>query len=161
MLFGAGLERFRAAEEKDFEERFRAAEEKDFEDTSGCHIKIYPKKPSKDTSGRQVEIYNKKPSEDTRGLNLESKDFDLRKSPPEPRVVRPPGMLPFGRPPGMPAFGDGSSSGKPGTWKFCPNSFRTVSSSGKPGPSKPSPNSVPFRHYGPPQGKHKASGSQN
>ena len=63
MLFGAGLE------------RFRAAEEKDFEDTSGCHIKIYPKKPSKDTSGRQVEIYNKKPSEDTRGLNLESKDF--------------------------------------------------------------------------------------
>ena len=132
MLFGACLE------------KFRASEEKDFEDTSGCHLKIFPKKHSKDTSGHHVEIYRKKPSEDSKDVKLRKSPHgtsSCAKSPP-----RTPDTERLTRPPGMPAFGDGSC--------------RNVSSSGKPGPSKPSPNFVPFRPYAP-QGKWKASGNKN
>ena len=132
MLFGRCLE------------KFRASEEKDFEDTSGCHLKIFPKKHSKDTSGHHVEIYRKKPSEDSKDVKLRKSPHgtsSCAKSPP-----RTPDTERLTRPPGMPAFGDGSC--------------RNVSSSGKPGPSKPSPNFVPFRPYAP-QGKWKASGRQN
>ena len=111
MLFGACLE------------KFRASEEKDFEDTSGFNLTIFPKKHSKDTSGHHVEIYRKKPSED-------SKDVKLRKSSPDTARLT--------RPPGMPAFGDGScrnvsSSGKPGPSKPSPNfvPFRPYAPQGK------------------------------